>query len=79
MIEAPESLVRDFLEWLDRRPRTYSETLEVWRTSCPRLTVLEDALEAGLAARRASSGGATVIEATEEGRRWARATSDLAR
>jgi hypothetical protein len=38
-------LTRDFLNWLAARPRTYGETMEVWRTSCPRFSIWEDALE----------------------------------
>ena len=41
-------LTRDFLEWLSARPRTYGETMEVWRTSCPRFSIWEDALQDGL-------------------------------
>jgi len=37
-------LTIQFLEW---RPRTYGETMEAWRTSCPRLSIWEDALSAG--------------------------------
>ena len=36
------------LEWVAERPRGYRETIEVWRSSCPRLTVWEDALADGL-------------------------------
>lgn len=36
------------LAWIAERPRGYAETLEAWRTSCPRLAVWEDALAAGL-------------------------------
>jgi hypothetical protein len=32
------------LAWLAEQPRSYSETIEVWKTSCPRLAVWEDAL-----------------------------------
>jgi hypothetical protein len=32
------------LEWIAERSRSYAETIEVWRTSCPRLAVWEDAL-----------------------------------
>lgn len=35
------------LEWIAERPRSYEETMDAWRTSCPRLTVWEDATEAG--------------------------------
>ncbi|WP_249138100.1 hypothetical protein [Phenylobacterium montanum] len=50
---APTPLILDFLEWLSGGPRPYAEVMDVWRTSCPRLTVWEDALDAGLVARRA--------------------------
>ena len=32
------------LAWLDEQPRSYAETVEVWNTSCPRLSIWEDAL-----------------------------------
>jgi hypothetical protein len=32
------------LAWLTEQPRSYAETVEVWKTSCPRLAVWEDAL-----------------------------------
>jgi hypothetical protein len=41
------------LEWVAERPRGYRETIEVWRSSCPRLTVWEDALADGLVRVRA--------------------------
>lgn len=40
-------LTHDFLEWVAAGPRTYGEAMEVWRTSCPRFSIWEDALEAG--------------------------------
>ena len=43
-----ENLTLEFLDWVARRPRTYADAMEAWRTSCPRLTVWEDALVAGL-------------------------------
>lgn len=46
MSHSPSTL--ELLAWLAARPRTYGETLEVWRTSCPRLSVWEDALADGL-------------------------------
>ena len=38
------SSTRDLLAWIADRPRTYAETMEAWRSSCPRHTVWEDAL-----------------------------------
>ena len=43
-----EVLVLDLLEWLTRKDRSYAETMEVWRTSCPKLPVWEDAMDRGL-------------------------------
>lgn len=36
------------LAWLAERPRSYAETIELWKTACPRLAVWEDALADGL-------------------------------
>jgi hypothetical protein len=36
-----------FLDWVASRPRTYAEAMDAWRTSCPRLSVWEDALIGG--------------------------------
>jgi hypothetical protein len=55
------SLTRDFLAWIASRPRTYAEAMEAWRTSCPRLTIWEDAIGDGLV--RVESGGTTLREA----------------
>lgn len=41
-------LICDFLAWLAEAPRDYAEVMERWRTSCPRLTVWEDAVDGGL-------------------------------
>jgi hypothetical protein len=62
-------LILDFLEWLAVKPRPYSEVMDAWRTSCPRLTVWEDANDRGFVTRRATSGE-TQIELTASGRRF---------
>ena len=43
-----EALLLDLLEWLDTEPRTYDEVMTAWRSTCPRLTIWEDAQDAGL-------------------------------
>ena len=45
-----ESLILDLLEWLSPAPRQYQEVMSAWRTSCPRLPIWEDALDARLVA-----------------------------
>ncbi|MGH6968847.1 MAG: hypothetical protein ACREEL_11445 [Stellaceae bacterium] len=47
-LSAPDALLVQLLAWIAARPRRYGETLDAWRTSCPRLPVWEDAVEAGL-------------------------------
>ena len=46
--ESVNRLTHQFLAWLASNPRTYGETMDAWRTTCPRLTVWEDALKDGL-------------------------------
>lgn len=41
-------LLVQFLAWVAARPRTYAEAMDAWRTSCPRLSVWEDAVDDGL-------------------------------
>ena len=40
-------LLLDLLEWLVNRNRSYEETMDAWRTSCPRLPVWEEANDRG--------------------------------
>jgi len=42
------SLTLQFLAWVAYQPRSYAETMDAWRTSCPRLSIWEDALGDGL-------------------------------
>jgi len=54
--EATDALVLDLVEWIAREPRLYSEVIDAWRTSCPRLTIWEDAVDRGYVARQAVAG-----------------------
>ena len=47
--------VFDLVEWVGKEPRTYRQVMDAWRTSCPRLTVWEEAVERGLLAREGQS------------------------
>jgi D-3-phosphoglycerate dehydrogenase len=69
-------LVLDLLDWLAAGTRTYAEAMEIWRTSCPRLPIWEDAVDAGLVVRRAMAGHAPVVELTAAGRALAEARPD---
>ena len=62
-----EALILDLLEWVTRRDRTYEEVMEAWRTSCPRLTVWEEANDRGLVIRE-NVNGRCVVRITPSGR-----------
>jgi hypothetical protein len=66
MADTAESLILDLVEWVGRRERTYQETMDAWRTSCPRLPVWEDATERGLV-ETAFAGGRLRVRATPVG------------
>jgi hypothetical protein len=68
MPDAVEPLVLDLLEWIGRRPRPYSEVMEAWRTSCPRLPVWEEANARGFVERRHETGQETLVAVSPAGR-----------
>jgi hypothetical protein len=70
-VSAPSALTIQMLAWLAGRPRTYGEAMDAWRTSCPRLSIWEDAIADDLIrVRRAGPGVArdlAVVELTRDG------------
>ena len=68
MADPVPALMAQFLAWLDERPRTYGETMEAWRTSCPRLSVWEDASLAGLVRLERGLDGEARVAVTAAGR-----------
>jgi len=70
MTEPVEALIVDFVTWLAPGPRPYDEVMEAWRTSCPRLTVWEEALDRRLVARRRGADGRPSVSVTDKGRAW---------
>ena len=56
MPDTVEPLILDLLEWIGSEPRPYSEVIEAWRTSCPRLPVWEEANARGFLERRHEAG-----------------------
>jgi len=53
---ATSALTLELLNWIAERPRTYGEAMAVWRTSCPRMPIWEDAASDGLVTLRAGGG-----------------------
>lgn len=68
-----DPLVLDFVEWIAREPRAYAEVISTWKTSCPRLTIWEDAADRGFVARGTVPGLGLVIAVTEDGEKLLRA------
>jgi hypothetical protein len=56
--------------WIAERPRTYEETMQAWRSSCPRHPVWEDACIDGLVEVVDDGGGmaASRVALTAQGR-----------
>ena len=68
-----DALTRQLLDWIGQEPRNYVETMEAWRTSCPRLTIWEDAMSAGLIQRvPGSSMRDAMVRVTEAGQAYLR-------
>ena len=67
MSDPVEPLILDLLEWIGPHPRPYAEVLEVWRTSCPRLTVWEDANERGFIGYLHEQGRAAQVVVSARG------------
>ena len=65
--EAVDPLILDLLEWIGPNSRPYAETIEAWKTSCPRLTVWEDAHDRGLVVRHRMPGRGSLISVTAAG------------
>jgi hypothetical protein len=72
MAETTDALVLDLVEWVAREPRLYSEVIETWRTSCPRLTIWEDAVDRGYVARQPVAGHGVRVAVTEGGAKFLR-------
>jgi hypothetical protein len=52
MSDTTTTLILDLLEWISISPRPYFEVMDAWRSSCPRLTIWEDAIDRGFVIRR---------------------------
>ena len=67
MSDPIEPLVLDLLEWIGRESRPYSEVIDAWRTSCPRLPVREEANTRGFVERHHSAGSEARVQVSPTG------------
>lgn len=70
MSDSVEALILDLLEWIGPEPRPYTEVIDAWRSSCPRLTVWEDANDLGLIERRHEDERGALVLVTTRGREF---------
>ncbi|MFZ6643699.1 hypothetical protein ACO0LL_28505 [Undibacterium sp. TC4M20W] len=75
MSDAHTSLTLQMLEWIQQRPRSYTEVIEAWHSTCPRLCIWEDACAEGLISCEggvnglltlSQKGGAMLMSASRE-------------
>lgn len=65
--QTTEPLILDLVEWLAKAPRPYAVVMDAWRTSCPRLTVWEDAVDNGYVVCGRDGGGPVMVSVTPRG------------
>jgi hypothetical protein len=63
MSDPVDALLLDMLEWIEKDERSYTEVMDAWRTSCPRLPVWEEANDRGYVMR-----GRGNVSVTAQGR-----------
>ncbi len=68
MSDTIEPLLLDLVAWVAKEPRDYFETMDAWRTSCPRLPVWEEANARGLVTRTLDDKGTAIVQVTDTGR-----------
>ena len=63
-------LTVQFLDWVSEQPRTYGDAMDAWRTSCPRLSIWDDAIRDGLVKMEKSGGPMrqSLVMLTDRGR-----------
>ena len=72
MADTIQPLMLDLVEWVAKEPRLYRDVLAVWRTSCPRLAVWEEAVDRGYVARVSMNNREAVVSVTTLGRSFLR-------
>lgn len=77
-MNAPEALVLDLVEWVAKKPQHIDIVMEAWRTSCPRLPVWEDAVDAGYIERTYVDGKGSIVSVSEVGLAFLRANGRTA-
>jgi len=64
MSQPANALTLQFLDWVASGERSHADVMETWRSSCPRLSIWEDALLDGLVRY---DGARRIVELTPRG------------
>ena len=67
MSDTVDTLILDLLQWIGPGERPYAETMDAWRSSCPRLPVWEDATELGFIGRHHERGRGALVSVSAAG------------
>ncbi|WP_019143134.1 hypothetical protein [Noviherbaspirillum massiliense] len=68
MNNSHDALTLQMLEWIAQGTHSYAEVIDVWKSSCPRLSIWEDACADGMV--NAAPGMAGIVSLTEKGRNF---------
>jgi hypothetical protein len=61
MSQPARLIMVQFLAWVADRPRSYGDAMDAWRSTCPQLSVWEDAIIAGLVQIESGNGRAVTL------------------
>lgn len=67
MNRSHDALTLQMLQWIAEGTHSYAEVLDVWKSTCPQLTIWEDACANGLVDSAPTVSGA--VSLTDKGRR----------
>jgi hypothetical protein len=67
MLTAHDSLTLQMLEWISQGAHRYCDVIDVWKSSCPRLTIWEDACADGLV--ESGPGRIGIVSLTAKGKK----------
>lgn len=68
MDRSHHALTLQMLHWIAQGTHSYAEVLDVWKSSCPRLTIWEDTCADGLV--DAEPGMSGLVSLSQKGRRF---------
>lgn len=66
MNRSHDALTLQMLQWIAEGTHSYAEVLDVWKSTCPRLTIWEDACANGLVDSAPTVSG--TVSLTDKGR-----------